>query len=120
MLNKTEISTFNASRSELEDTLLPIADANNADGINAIDGYIEPFLKRGKLLTYAAGADYLIPSLSPVCELPSRITTRLDFLRCTAAKANSRHLQGTTSTSGNLSVILKTLPTPSASSLVSR
>lgn len=67
VLNSTEISPFYANETELE-RLLAIAEGINPGGIKAVSGYIEPFLKRGKLLSYVGLADRIIPARSSICQ----------------------------------------------------
>ncbi|KAM0746067.1 tannase and feruloyl esterase [Meredithblackwellia eburnea MCA 4105] len=62
VLNKTTVGTFTVANETEFEKLLKIADETDPGQTNAIDGYIEPYLKRGKLLTYVGLADTLIPT----------------------------------------------------------
>ncbi|KAK4701386.1 feruloyl esterase, partial [Phenoliferia sp. Uapishka_3] len=61
VLNKTTVGLFSANETELE-RLLKVADETDPGQTNAIDADIEPFLKRGKLITYVGLSDYVIPT----------------------------------------------------------
>lgn len=56
-------ATLSVNETELE-RLYKIAVETNPGQTNAGDPNIQPFLKRGKLLTYVGMADTLIPTLS--------------------------------------------------------
>jgi feruloyl esterase len=116
ILNRTSVQPFNVSRAELEDVLLPLAD--EIDKTNAIDGYIAPYLKRGKLLTYVGMADTLIPSGSTLCELPIAGAEHSlgDFNDCHWPWLNITCLQGTTSMFASLLATLRILMTLTACS----
>ncbi|KAI5474312.1 hypothetical protein MNV49_003621 [Pseudohyphozyma bogoriensis] len=66
VLNTTEVSSFNITNNVLFEGLIKIADETDPGQTNAIDPYIEPFLSRGKLITYVGLADYLIPTGSTI------------------------------------------------------
>ncbi|KAL8292057.1 hypothetical protein RQP46_001523 [Phenoliferia psychrophenolica] len=65
VLNKTTVGQYSGNETELE-SLIKIADATNPGGVNAVEGDISEFLRRGKLITFVGLADPLIPSGSSI------------------------------------------------------
>ncbi|ORY89735.1 Tannase/feruloyl esterase [Leucosporidium creatinivorum] len=65
VLNNTKVVPYHADESELQ-RQLAIAEDTNPGGITAVSGYIEPFLKRGKLLSFVGLADRIIPARSSI------------------------------------------------------
>ncbi|GAA5898113.1 hypothetical protein JCM8208_000157 [Rhodotorula glutinis] len=61
VLNRTEVGNFTANATELE-RLLEIANETDPGKSNAINPNIQPFLKRGKLLTFVGLGDVKIPA----------------------------------------------------------
>ncbi|KAI5478379.1 hypothetical protein MNV49_005128 [Pseudohyphozyma bogoriensis] len=62
VLNNTAVTPFNITNNVLFEGLIALADKTDPGQTNAINGYIEPFLSRGKLITFVGLADYLIPT----------------------------------------------------------